>query len=91
MYCIKCGTLYEEDLRKLSFRAECESCGASLHSCVQCTYYKVGLPNDCKVPGTEWIADREALNFCEDFAPSSVFVQKKDLPDTRRRFDDLFK
>jgi|GEM_PF-5808468 len=30
--------------------------------------YCPGKPNDRLVPGTEYIADREANNFCEDFS-----------------------
>lgn len=53
--------------RKLPFRAACEECLAWLHCCKNCKNYQPGLPNDCKVPGTEYIADREAVNFCEEF------------------------
>jgi hypothetical protein len=90
MYCVKCGAFQEEGLRKISFRAECESCGTSLHSCVHCTWYKIGLPNDCQIPGTESIADREAVNFCEEFVPSSLSPQKKDPSEAKKKFDDLF-
>lgn len=34
-----------------------------------------GKPNDCLVPGTEFIADREAMNFCEEFALAPLLVQ----------------
>jgi hypothetical protein len=91
MYCIKCGALQEEGLRKISFRAECDSCGTSLHSCVHCKYYKIGLPNDCQVPGTDRIVDREAANFCEEFVPSTQVASKGSIVDTKKRFDDLFK
>lgn len=91
MYCIKCGALQANGQAKISFRAECDSCGTSLHSCVHCKYYRIGLPNDCQVPGTERILDREATNFCEEFAPSfKVGPEKKSL-DEKKRFDDLFK
>jgi hypothetical protein len=29
--------------------------------------YQPGLPNDCKIPGTDPIADRAAANFCDEF------------------------
>lgn len=70
MKCWKCGT-EQENLPegKISFRAVCEKCGLALHSCSNCRYYRRGLPNDCMIPGTEMIQDREKQNFCEDFAP----------------------
>ena len=68
MKCWKCGTDLPDPPRgKLPFRAVCDKCVAWLHSCKNCRNYKPGLPNDCAVPGTEYIADREASNFCEEF------------------------
>jgi hypothetical protein len=91
MYCAKCGSHQEEDsLRKISFRAECDRCGASLHSCVNCKYYQVGLANDCQVPGTERVLDREAGNFCDEFKASDK-MQVKKKSDGKKNFDDLFK
>ncbi len=91
MYCSKCGTFQEEDcFRKVSFRSECTSCGASLHCCLNCKYYQVGLSNDCKIPGTERILDRESGNFCEEFKSSDRVYQKhQDIG--KKIFDDLFK
>lgn len=68
MKCWKCGASQDDPpWGKLPFRATCDKCYASLHCCRNCVYYKPGLPNDCAVPGTDFIADREATNFCEDF------------------------
>lgn len=92
---------------KYPFRAECDVCNAALHCCRNCVYYKPGLPNDCAVPGTDFIADRTKMNFCEDFRilgqhlpkgkdPSQI--EKRlfgdDNPPTthpKNRFDSLFK
>lgn len=74
MNCWKCQKEIKEMIDKIGFRAECPHCGADLHTCTNCRYYSPGKPNDCLIPGTEWIKDREARNFCEDFAvklPSS--------------------
>ena len=92
MYCSKCGTLQEEDSfnRKISFRAECSKCFASLHSCLNCKYYQVGLSNDCKIPGTERIVDRAAGNFCEEFSSSNKIPNVKNQ-DEKKKFEDLFK
>ena len=91
MYCANCVVFQEEDaFRKISFRSECSSCGASLHSCQNCRYYQVGLSNDCKIPGTERIVDRAAGNFCEEFKPSDKPHEIK-KSDGKKKFEDLFK
>lgn len=68
MLCWKCGAqLKDPDWGKISFREECPTCRTPLHCCKNCVYYQPGLPNDCKVPGTEFVRDRTAMNLCEDF------------------------
>lgn len=68
MKCWKCEKAISERPVRLAFRAQCQHCGADLHVCVNCRYYAIGKPNDCAVPGTERISNREAMNFCEEFA-----------------------
>ncbi len=59
------------------------------------------MPNDCLVPGTEYIPDREAANFCEEYhlpekkLPSSTLdpnaVSKKlfgDDPSPQKKTED---
>ena len=65
--CWKCRRPLEGG--KILFRATCPHCDADLHVCKNCRYYAIGKPNDCAIPGTEPIRDREAANFCEEFAP----------------------
>jgi hypothetical protein len=68
MRCWKCGYEMEDPpMGKVSFRAVCEKCCAGLHCCCNCIYHKIGAPNECAIPGTIHIVDREANNFCEDF------------------------
>ncbi len=93
MNCFKCGLFIESGpLKKIGFRDYCENCGASLHCCLGCKYYQVGLSNNCKIPGTEKIVDCSANNFCEEFA-----VREQESVSTKKnsggaaRFDDLFK
>lgn len=68
MNCWTCGAkLPEFAFGKVPFRAECEACKAALHCCKNCTHHKLGLPNDCNVPNTEFVRDKAANNLCEDF------------------------
>jgi len=66
--CWHCGEVLEDLPPRLSFRQTCPSCDAFLHCCKGCRYYKVGLPNNCMAPGTDPIRDRDAANFCDEFA-----------------------
>jgi hypothetical protein len=75
---------------KIGFRAACPHCSSDLHVCVNCRYFAPGKPNDCLVPGTEPVRDREAANFCEEFKlliPSASPAQA----DKKKNFESLFK
>ncbi len=105
IYCWSCGKELEElPSGILPFRATCDHCMAWLHCCRNCEHYKPGLPNDCAIPGTDYIADREAVNFCEEFtllgkAPpkkaqpkdvsKQLFGEEDDINELKK-FDDLF-
>lgn len=92
MNCWKCGAEYPApQWGKLPFRASCDKCLEDLHCCKNCVYHKPGFPNDCAVPGTEFVADRAKNNLCEDFkiagkGPSS----KPNGIDPKARFNALF-
>jgi len=94
MNCYKCGAQLPAPPigGKIDFRAACEKCFADLHCCKNCKFYFPGKPNDCLVPGTDFIADREKNNYCEEFslqAAKKHNASKKD--DAIKRFNDLFK
>ncbi|MBJ7448876.1 MAG: hypothetical protein JHC93_00780 [Parachlamydiales bacterium] len=102
MNCWKCRALLETE--KISFRAVCDQCGSYLHCCKGCRFHAPGRNNECMIPGTDLIVDREAGNFCEDFLikqdlqkneqvdPLSrarkLFGEDIEIP--KRSFDDLF-
>lgn len=74
---------------KIAFRAICPHCGIDLHTCTNCRYYAPGKPNDCAVPGTEFVRDREAANFCEEF---KVKIDGTPRPGRdQQKFKSLFK
>jgi hypothetical protein len=68
MICWKCQAEFEDFEGRVPFRSSCESCASWLHVCVNCKHYKIGLPNDCAIPDTVRVNDREKYNFCEDFS-----------------------
>lgn len=66
--CWKCGApLPSFDRGKVPFRETCERCDADLHTCKNCLNWAPGKPNECLIPGTDYVADRERANFCEEF------------------------
>lgn len=92
MECWRCGELFEvSDNGKIPFRMTCEKCYASLHCCVNCVNYQPGLPNDCKVPNTDWVSDREASNFCEEFVLRGQKLASKKGKDLSDISKSLFK
>jgi len=101
MYCPKCKSKLSE---QISFRSTCENCEIDLHVCVNCKNYSIGKPNDCFVPNTEYVSDREKNNYCEDYSPlkaptddkkaskdevsEKLFGEKEDTE--KKSFDSLF-
>lgn len=104
--CWHCGVDQEPSSTayRISFRAVCEKCDHYLHCCKNCNNYKVGMPNDCLIPGTDPISDRESFNFCEEFSlkgkgpekkksiadASSTLFGDENPPSPKRSLDSLF-
>jgi hypothetical protein len=74
-------------------REACPSCGADLHACVQCEFYDVSAPNQCREPQAERVLSKDQANFCELFrlshAEGGGADAERDL--ARARLDALFK
>ena len=75
--CFNCGAAWESSLRQPAVKEICESCGAYLHCCRNCTYHRPGYPNECYIPDTEKIADRRRANFCDEFEFVAAETPKK--------------
>lgn len=89
MYCYKCNKKLDLPSKKIGFRQTCPICFADLHVCKNCKHYLIGKPNDCNVPNTEYVSDREKNNFCEDFEiKNTLDIQTKTKEDILKR---LFK
>jgi hypothetical protein len=90
MNCWNCGApLPEFSWGKVSFRERCEKCDAALHCCQNCKFYKPGMHNDCAVPGTDFVSDRKASNFCEEFALLGKGPSPKN-DSAKKKFENLF-
>jgi len=90
LHCWKCKKLISEEPMKIGFRTQCPHCEIDLHVCVNCRHYSPGKPNDCNVPGTPYIKDREVMNFCEDFSLKTP-TSYKPKDDIKNHFKSLFK
>jgi len=89
MKCWKCGETLDL-IGKMGFREECEKCHAYQHVCCNCKHYRPGMSNDCEIPDTDFVVDRQSANFCEDFKPVGKQVGKVVDPDdvAKRLFGD---
>ena len=86
MHCFKCKKKLDIE-SKIGFKQTCPFCDHDLHICKNCKFYYPGKPNECIIPNSEFVADREKYNFCEDFkfrndsdkksSPSIKDIEKK--------------
>jgi hypothetical protein len=90
MKCWKCKKLISDTPVKIAFRAKCPRCEIDLHTCTNCRYYAPGKPNDCAVPGTDYVRDREAANLCEEFKVK-IESTSSERDQDKKKFNSLFK
>jgi len=64
--CHKCKKEIEEDFF-VGRQAQCPSCGADLHCCLNCSFYDAGAYNDCREPQADRVLDKARSNFCDFF------------------------
>lgn len=77
---------------RLSFRTECEKCGADLHICKNCSFYDESAYNECRESSAERVLNKETNNVCEYFCPKdSSSEKKKDSQELLKQAEALFK
>lgn len=85
------------DLDSIGAEAVCRKCGASLHSCSQCTHFDSSARNECTQPIPARIASKKTRNECTFFAPAKTFDltgsrgAEATPDDARAAFDALFR
>jgi hypothetical protein len=85
--CRKCGAEHEGSV---GFKAVCEACGAWLHCCLQCRLYNP-RSDRCTSSTTDPVRDRDGMNYCEEFQPSSGPARRERADgNARDRFMGLF-
>ena len=90
--CYKCGKT--QDISGTVSRGDtCPGCGAYLRCCLNCNFHDPGRHNQCREPHSEYVADREGVNFCDwfSFADRAAGTKASSSEDAREKFDALFK
>ena len=65
--CHNCGAEWTGEAKRPGFKEYCEQCSAWLHCCLNCRFYDPAKHNQCHIPTTEFVADKAAANFCDEF------------------------
>lgn len=93
--CARCGKSVPT-IVEVSVDSLCQSCGAELHTCTNCSFFKTSARWECTKPITVRVDKKDARNECTFFSPA-VFVERTfesaaTAPeDARKAFDALFK
>lgn len=90
--CYACKKQLPADLQ-IGRREECPFCGADLHCCLNCTFYKRTAPNQCGEPIAEPVKEKQKANYCDyfKFAESATESNQSALEKSRKQLNDLFK
>ncbi len=92
--CYRCGTPWESIIKKQpGVKETCLKCNAYLHCCLNCRWYTPGKPNNCIIPNTEKVSDREGPNFCDEFEMKDVNVDtswEEQKNKVKKEFEKLF-
>jgi hypothetical protein len=65
--CHKCRIEIADDFF-VGRQAQCPSCGADLHCCLNCSFYDEGSYNECHEPQAERVLEKSRSNFCDFFS-----------------------
>jgi len=91
--CHRCKTPWHEEKRQPAYKDCCEKCSAYLHCCLNCRYHDPSAHNQCYIPTTDWVGDRAAANFCDEFEFKDAETQVKAAAkgeQARNTLDTLF-
>lgn len=91
--CHRCEAEWVSDKREPGVKDICSECSAYLHCCLNCRFYDPSYHNQCQIGTTEWVGDKEACNFCDEFefADAEQMVGRDgQASQAREAFDKLF-
>ena len=91
--CFRCSKSWESTLRQPAVKETCEGCGNYLHCCKNCRFHRKGYPNECYIPETEKVANKQLANFCDEFefdSKESLSNQFSPTDNSNTDIEDLF-
>lgn len=90
--CWKCSAAWEGNSQP-GRGDDCPKCGFDLHTCRNCKHHDIRYNNECRIPETESVRDRERSNFCDQFeiSPGREGTDQPDkAEEARKKFNQLF-
>jgi hypothetical protein len=69
--CFRCGASLSALSLPLSRRDQCPDCSVDLHVCKMCVHFDSAIARQCREDGAEDVTEKERVNFCDWFKPSS--------------------
>lgn len=91
--CWKCGASLKDIPRPIGRLMQCKGCGADLHVCRLCRYYKPQISGCCDHDLAEPAREIDLANFCQYFSPTNDAYQPRiaaQANDARLRLAELF-
>lgn len=90
MICHKCKKTIPTS-EKIGFREDCPSCGADLHTCLNCDFFDTSVYNECRETSAERVLDKEKANYCEYFVARSANQNTENAPsNAKKKLEELF-
>jgi len=90
-YCHFCKKEIPYDTRILRTET-CPWCRSDLHVCLNCTHHDSSRYNECLIPGTERVKERERANHCTAFEMRDGKPgEDHNKTETMNKLNDLFK
>jgi hypothetical protein len=93
--CARCGKTIPTII-EVAMDSTCQNCGADLHTCTNCSFFKSTARWECTKPILARIEKKDLRNDCSFFS-QAIFVERtfesaETAPqDARKAFDALFK
>lgn len=70
----------------------CPWCRSDLHVCLNCKYHETSRNNECAIPNTERVRERDRANHCNEFVFRSGKLQEDSSKmTTMNKLNGLFK
>ena len=91
--CHACDTPWVSEKKQPAVKETCEKCDAYLHCCLNCRFYDPAKHNECAIPNTDWVGDKRAACFCDEFEFVDRATQVGSDPErdrARSQLDRLF-